>query len=130
MNTASRARPERIRIFLIAQAATFLGAAMLHLGLVEGSMHLRAGIAESVIAPVLLAGLIGTWLRPAASRGMRLAAQGFALAGTIVGVFTVAIGIGPGTVPDLVLHATMVLLLVSGLTITYGARVSPRRALA
>jgi hypothetical protein len=122
---------EWIRTFMLVQAATFLLAATFHFGvLVQGYADSRAGIAESVIASVLLAGLIATWIRPAAIRRIGLAAQGFALAGTLVGLFTIAIGIGPRTVPDLVIHAAMVAELVGGLAVTYRVRIEKSRSSA
>src|SRR6266480_546693 len=60
--------------------------------------------------------------------GFALAVQGFALIGTFVGVFTIAIGIGPRTVPDLVIHAIMVLELVWGLVVAGRARAGPAGA--
>ena len=93
----SAARPsqaERIRTFMIIQGATFLVAVTIHFGILfKGYEHLDAGVAESVIASVLLAGLIATWIRPAAIRSIGLTAQGFALIGTFVGLVTIAIGI-------------------------------------
>jgi hypothetical protein len=122
---------EWIRTFLLVQTATFLLAATLHFGVfMEGYVDFRAGIPESVIASVLLAGLIATWIRPAAIRGIGLAAQGFGLAGTLVGLFTIVIGIGPRTVPDIVIHAVMLAELVGGLIVAYRARVSPARSSA
>jgi hypothetical protein len=61
---------------------------------IRGYEHRQARIAESVIAAVLLAGLAWSWLRPAWTRRTGLAVQGFALLGTLVGAFTIAIGIG------------------------------------
>ena len=128
---ASPSASEWIRTFMLVQTATFLLAATFHFGiLIQGYADLRAGVAESVIASVLLAGLIATWIRPAAIRGFGLAAQGFALAGTFVGLFTIAIGIGPRTVPDIVIHATMVAELVAGLTVTYRFRTEKPRSSA
>ena len=122
---------EWIRTFMLVQAATFLLAATVHFGvLIQGYEHLQAGVAETVIAAVLLAGLIGTWVRPVALRGIGLAAQGFALAGTLVGLFTIAIGIGPRTVPDLAIHAVMVAELVAGLTVAYRGHVDRVRSSA
>jgi hypothetical protein len=48
----------------------------------------------------LLVGLAWTWIRPASARAAGLAAQGFALVGTLVGIFTIAVGVGPRTAPD------------------------------
>ena len=81
-----------------------------------------------MIASVLLGGLLATWIRPRAVRGIALTVQGFALIGTFVGVFTIAIGIGPRTVPDLVIHAIMVLELVWGLVVAGRARAGPAGA--
>src|SRR5712692_11673420 len=121
LSLSSPSRAEWIRAFMLVQAATFLLAATFHFGvLVQGYADSRAGIAESVIASVLLAGLIATWIRPAAIRGIGLAAQVFALAGTIVGLFTIAIGIGPRTVPD----------VVGGLAVTYRVHVEKSRSSA
>ena len=113
-----------IRTFLLLESATFLSAAALHFGVfVPGYVHGAASVAESVIASVLLGGLLATWIGPRAVRGIALAVQGFALLGTFVGLFTIAIGIGPRTVPDLVFHAIMVLELVWGLVVAARARV-------
>jgi len=128
---ASPARAEWIRTFLLVQAATFLLAATFHFGgIVQGYADYRAGIAEGVIASALLVGLIATWVRPAAIRRIGLAAQGFALAGTFVGLFTIALGIGPRTVLDLVIHGAMVAELVGGLAVTYQARVEKSGSVA
>jgi hypothetical protein len=51
-----------------------------------------------------------------------LAAQGFALLGTLVGAFTIAIGVGPRTVPDIVYHVVLLIVLGWGLTVTVRAR--------
>jgi hypothetical protein len=59
-----------------------------------------------------------SFIRPAWTRWVGLAAQGFALLGTLVGIFTIAIGVGPRTVPDVVYHAVIVVVLVWGLIVT------------
>jgi hypothetical protein len=71
-----------------------------------------------VIAAVLLAGLACSWLRPPWTRRAGLAVQGFALLGTLVGAFTIAIGIGPRTVPDIVYHVGLLIGLGWGLILT------------
>ena len=89
-------KTQTIRLFLLFEAASFIAASLVHAGvLITGYEHQKARIAESVIASVLLAGAALTWVRPAWTRKAGLAAQGFALLGTMVGIFTIAIGIGP-----------------------------------
>jgi hypothetical protein len=107
------------------QAAVFAVAALLHAGvLAAGYEHARARTAETVIAVVLLSGLAATFVAPGLTRRAALAAQGFALFGTAVGLVTIAIGIGPHTMVDFALHATMIALLATGLVVT--ARVTGR----
>jgi hypothetical protein len=62
-----------IRGFLLAQAMTFVLAALIHFGIVLGGHeHERARIAESVIALVLLAGFALTFLSPERARTVGL----------------------------------------------------------
>ena len=108
----------RLQVFLLVEAAAFVAAALVHFGvLVAGYDHQQARTAESVIALVLLGGLAVTALRSAWARPAALAAQGFALAGTLVGLFTIVVGVGPRTVPDAVYHLGIVAVLVWGLTV-------------
>ena len=106
----------RIRVFLLAEAAAFAAASLAHSGvLVHGYEHPQARVAEGVIAVVLLAGLVASLIRPQWIRPAGLAAQGFALLGTLIGLFTIAVGVGPRTAPDVVYHAGIVAVLVWGL---------------
>ncbi len=110
---------QRVRSFLIVQTATFFAAASLHLGLLTPAYaFLAAAIPESLIGSVLLIGLAATWIRPATFRSFGIVAQGFALAGTFVGIFAILAGIGPRTVLDLAIHGTMVVELATGLIVT------------
>jgi hypothetical protein len=105
-----------IRIFVIVECVAFIAASLTHFGvLMDGYQHQKAGTAEGVIGIVLLVGLTLIWLRPASTRTTALAVQSFALFGTLIGIFTIAIGVGPRTVPDIVFHAFLVILLLSGL---------------
>ena len=70
-----------------------------------------------MIAGVLLIGWVATWAGPTFSRGIGLATQTFALLGTFVGLFTIVIGVGPRTVPDLAYHVSIVAVLISGLVV-------------
>jgi uncharacterized membrane protein YoaK (UPF0700 family) len=111
------------RLFLLVEAASFAAASLVHSGVfISGYEHAQARIAEGVIAAVLFAGLILSFIRREWTRPVGLAAQGFALLGTLVGLFTIAIGVGPRTVPDLVYHAVIVVVLVWGLIVTARAR--------
>jgi hypothetical protein len=109
---------ERTRIFLLFEAITFILAALVHSGvLIDGYEHDDARIAESIIAAVLLVGLAFTWIRPGATRTAGIAAQGFALLGTFVGLFTIIIGVGPRTVPDVIYHLGIIAVLIWGLAV-------------
>ena len=114
-----------IRAFLLFEAATFLIASLIHAGhLVEGYEHHEAHFAEAVIATVLVIALVVSSVRPAWTRAAGLGGQGFALLATCVGIFTIAVGVGPRTVPDLTYHAAIVVVLIWGLIVARRARVS------
>jgi hypothetical protein len=101
---------------MLFEAATFVAASLIHSGvMIAGYEHEQARIAEALIAIVLLVGAALTWIRPAWTRQAGLAAQGFALLGTLVGVFTIIVGVGPRTVPDIAYHLAIVVVLVWGL---------------
>ena len=105
-----------VRSLLALEAVAFLAAALVHSGvLLRGHEHARAATAETVIGVVLCAGLATSLLAPAASRAAGLSAQGFAFVGTLVGLFTIAVGVGPRTAGDLVFHAAILALLAVGL---------------
>jgi hypothetical protein len=111
----------RIRLLLGLEAAIFIAAALIHFEvLLDGYYDQGAGIAESVIAVVLLAGLLTSLVRPAATRRAGIIAQGFALVGTFVGV-TLLLTVGPRTTLDIVIHLVMVIVLVTGLITTVRA---------
>ncbi len=108
-----------VRGFLLVQVAIFLVAVAIHFGLLPvGDRHRAAGTAESVIAAVLLAGLLLTWSPSPWNRRAAVAAQTFGILGVLVGLFTIAVGIGPRTALDLALHGAMLLTLVAGLAVT------------
>jgi protein-S-isoprenylcysteine O-methyltransferase Ste14 len=107
---------DRLRILLGFQGATYLIASLIHAGVaIDNNEHREAAIAEGLIAAVLFAGLLVTLARPELTRDAALGAQGFALALTCVGIFTIAIGVGPRTVPDVVYHIGIVAILIWGL---------------
>lgn len=105
-----------VRCFLSLEAAAFGAAALVHSGvLVRGYEHWKAATAEGAIGVVLLAGLAASVVTPRSSRAVGLAAQGFALFGTLVGIFTIAIGVGPQSTLDIALHVGFVAALTTGL---------------
>ncbi len=109
---------QTIRLFLLLEGASFAVAALVHGGvLVAGYMHRQAAIAESTIALVLLVGCALTWVWPARTRLIGLVAQVFAVLGTLVGVFTIAVGVGPRTVPDIAYHLAILVALAWGLVV-------------
>jgi hypothetical protein len=106
-----------VRALLLLQIAIFVSAASMHFGLLfEGYRHRTAGTAESLIAIVLLAGLALTWV-PSWARRAAIGAQAFGIVGVLVGLFTIAIGVGPGTRIDLAFHAAMLTTLIVGMAI-------------
>ena len=109
----------RVRGFLLLQIAIFLALVSIHFGLlIGGHRHRNAGTTESVIAAVLVAGLLLTWTPPPWSRRAATAAQSFGILGVLAGLFTIALGIGPRTTLDLALNAALLLTLIAGLAIT------------
>lgn len=105
-----------LRGFLLLEAGLLGAASMVHAGLLlQGHAHGQARIAEAVIAVVLLATWALSLLWSARTRRLALLGQGFALLGTLVGLFTIAVGIGPQSAPDLVFHFALVALLLAGL---------------
>jgi hypothetical protein len=112
-----------IRSLMLLESMTFLAAAAIHAGLlVSGYEHREARIAETVIAVVLLAGAIVASFGPVWARRAGLVAQGFALAGTVVGIITIAIGIGPRSFADVIYHVIIVCVLIYGVTLAARAR--------
>jgi predicted ferric reductase len=113
----------RVRTVLALEGAAFAAASLVHSGLVvSGHEHWKAATAELVIAVVLLAGLAAGVASPRSTRAAALAVQGFALLGTLVGIFTIAIGVGPRSTFDYALHAGFVSALVAGLVLVARGR--------
>jgi|SRR5579864_3889087 len=93
------------RGFLLVQIAMFLVLVTVHFGLlIDGYHHAAAGTTESAIMVVLMFGLLLTWTPPPWSRRTATAAQSFRTVGVLMGLFTLALGIGPRTILDLSLN--------------------------
>ena len=67
---------------------------------------------------MLAAGLAGSFLFAGSVRFVGLLVQGFALLGTSIGLFLILRGIGPSTVPDVIFHVGIYLVLIVGLIVT------------
>ena len=107
-----------MKILLTLESVLFIIAALVHSGkLISGYKHHKARIAESVIAIVLLSGVVIGFIYPASSQAIGLTVQAFALSGTLVGLFTILIGVGPRSIPDYVFHILIIILLGIGLII-------------
>ncbi|MDQ3657163.1 MAG: hypothetical protein M3457_19085 [Chloroflexota bacterium] len=106
-----------IQLFLLIQFAVFVFAASAHFGVFGDRDDPGAGTAETVIAVALLAGLALTFTRAADVRSVALAAQGFALLGTLIGV-TLVLTVGPTETFDVAVHSVMLALLLAGLLVT------------
>jgi hypothetical protein len=108
-----------IRGFLLVQIAIFLALVSIHFGLlIGGYRHQNAGTTESVIAALMVVGLLLTWMPPPWSRRAAIAAQSFGTLGVLAGLVTIAVGIGPRTILDLALNAVLLLTLIAGLAMT------------
>ena len=104
------------RPLLLFEAVTFVMAAALHFGFgVDGHGHREAAIAETVIAVVLGAGFLAAWTPAPWPRHAAVFAQAFALLGVVVGVATIAVGVGPRTVGDVAYHVAIFVVLGYGL---------------
>lgn len=119
--------PTKISWFLGIEAIAFAAAALIHYGVaLPGHAHLKAAVAESVIALVLAAALALSRAHAGCPRKLGITAQAFALLGTCVGLFTIMIGIGPQSAGDLAFHGVIVCVLAWGLFVawrgTRGAR--------
>jgi hypothetical protein len=108
-----------VRGFLLLQIAILLSMVSIHFGLLIGGYnHRAAGATELIIAAVLLAALLPTWMPAPWSRRPATAAQSFGILGVLGGFFAIAIGIGPRTMLDLFLNAGLLLTLIGGLATT------------
>ena len=75
----------------------------------------------------MLISFLLTWIWHRRTRVIGMAAQAFALFGTLVGVATIIGGIGPRSIPDIGFHLAILLVLGWGLVVT--ARPIGRRSI-
>ena len=121
-----------LRRLLVLEAVAFAIASIVHSGvLTKVSVDPGANIAEGVIAAVLAVAAVVSWLRPAWTRIAAGLAQGFGLAGSLIGTYLAFRGLGPSTVPDLIFHVAVVVTLATGLAAAIrgpGGGPSPQQA--
>lgn len=102
-----------VRLFIFVEAVSYVVAALVHFGvLFTGYEHQEARLAESVLAIVLFGGLALTFHRPAWTLRVGIDVQGFALLRTLVGVFTIVVGVGPRTAPDVIYQICIMAALI------------------
>jgi hypothetical protein len=107
-------------LLLALATALFVAAALVHAGILfAGYEHGRAATAEGVIGTVLALGLVASLMRATPAPVPALVVQGFALLGTLVGAFTIAVGVGPQTRADIVFHAVLLLVLIAGIAVAW-----------
>lgn len=106
----------KLALFLLVETLLFAMASLVHAGvLASGFEHGRAMIAEGVIGVVLGLGLLALLIWPARDPIITLVTQGFALLGTLVGAFTITVGVGPQSRGDAVFHVVLLLVLLTGI---------------
>lgn len=110
---------QTVRAFLLIEAVAFLVAGAIHSGMfVAIATHYQAATAESIIGVVLLVSFGLTWVWSSQARLIGLLAQAFAAFGTMVGLFTIAVGVGPRSVGDIAFHLAVLAVLGWGIVVT------------
>jgi hypothetical protein len=112
-----------VGVLMAVDSASLLVAALLHLDIgiplgfaeIRGEWFPRAAIPEIVTALVLALGVGAMLVAPRRAWWVAVAAHTFAALAVTVGLFTIAIGVGPQTAPDVVYHLTLLVVLAVGL---------------
>jgi hypothetical protein len=116
-----------ITVLMVAEAVTFLLAALLHLGIPVGLSEPRiipAAIVEGLCGLFLAVSTYAVVARTTWAWGAALAANLFAIAGVLLGIAALALGAGPSTEANTIYHRVIlgVLIVVLVLLATRGAR--------
>jgi hypothetical protein len=125
-----------ITVLMVAEAVTFLFAALLHLGIPLGFSEPRiipAAIVEGLCGLLLAVSTYAVLARTTWAWGAALAVHLVAVAGVLLGIISLALGAGPSTVANTIYHRVIlgVLVVVLLLLATPGARAAlGRRASA
>lgn len=110
-------------IWLLGLEALLFGAASLvHAGASSADYaYIGTAMAEALVCAILILGILASILRFWPPRTVALTAQG-----AVLGVVTIAIGIGPQTRPDHIFHAILLVVLALGWLMTFKWRASSR----
>jgi hypothetical protein len=116
-----------LRVLLAIEALILAAAAFLHLPPAGIAATNSPSIYEGTIAVVLFAGLLVALARPDWAAWAALITQAFAIVGASIGLFLAIRGVAPNSVPDLVFHVAIVVLLAWGLLVAWQSRSTASR---
>ena len=124
-----------INVLMVGEAITFLLAALLHLGIqfplgFSEPRIISAAIAEGLCAIFLAVSAYAVFAYKTWAWWVATAAHIFAVAGVLLGITALALGLGPSTVANTIYHRTIlaVLVVVLALLATPGARTALGRS--
>lgn len=104
--------------YLMVEVVMFTFVAMAHGGLLmSGHEAPRAAVAETVIAVVIGAGLLMSFVSPAQTRTVALLTQTLALLALILGFVAIVADWIPRSTANLVVYAIMLITVVFGLLV-------------
>jgi hypothetical protein len=118
MKTTTRSFPAVVTVIsmlMVAEAVTFLLAALLHLGIPLGFSEPRiipAAIVEGLCGLFLAVSTYAVVARTTWAWGTALAAHLFAVAGVLLGITALALGAGPSTEANTIYHRVILGVLV------------------
>jgi hypothetical protein len=104
-----------ITMLMVGEALTFLLAALLHLGIPLGFSEPRilpAAIVEGLCGLLLAVSLYGVVARTIWAWGAALAAHLFAVAGVLLGIISLSLGLGPSTAANTIYHRVILGVLI------------------
>jgi hypothetical protein len=119
---------QRIQVVLMLEAGMFILAALARFG-IHGhtSVDFTTGVAESILALIVLSALALGVSRPVASVDIALAAQIVALLAQVVGMLGLLAGAylgdaaGPQATVGIIYRAAMIAVLIGGVCLTWQA---------
>lgn len=119
---------QRVQIVLMLETGMFILAALVRFGIHgHSSVDITTGVAESILALIVLSALVLGISRPVASVDIALAAQIVTVLAQVVGLLGLLAGAwlddatGPGATVDIVYRAAMIAVLIGGVSITWQA---------